>query len=55
MRCVNVEFAVGDVATLSDCLRRGQTPSPRAVQRSARRSLRSSAAASHCIIRSYAA
>jgi len=42
MQYVSVEFAVGDVATLPDCLRRERTPSPRAVQRSARRSLRSS-------------
>ena len=43
-------FAVGDVATLPDCLRGGKTPLPRAVQCSARRSQRRSAAAPHCII-----
>ncbi len=37
-------FAVGDVATLLGRLRGGNTPSPRAVQRSARRSLRRSTA-----------
>ncbi len=50
MQYVSVDFAVGDVATMPDCLRRERTPSPRAVQRSAKRSLRSSAVASHCII-----
>ena len=35
-------FAVGDGATLPDCLRGGRTPSPRAVQRSARRTLKRS-------------
>ncbi len=42
-RFESVVFAVGDVATLPDCLRGGRTPSPRVVQcsvRSLRRSRR---------------